>query len=266
VAGPRGGRAAADPAVHLLEPARQRGQYVRRIDQRRPQLLARDSHRGHSARAQPAGRQQQRDVAAHRERSRNSSCRPARWAPSTAAGRRPSQTSSSRSGTNEFHGVRGDTTCRIRRLDATAVRQRRRSGRTRPSRRTLQNWAHRSRRAGHDSETVQRQEPQLLLRDVRKDARRGTDVDHLPHAADAGVPERRLLTPVRSRLHGGRAIRHGGGRRRARASRPLRADLRSTHDAGRRRTRGARSVPEQPDPACAVGPGRAQHHRDGALG
>ena len=40
--------------------------HVRGGHQRRPQLLARDPHRGHSARPQPAGGQQQRDVAADR--------------------------------------------------------------------------------------------------------------------------------------------------------------------------------------------------------
>ncbi len=68
MAGRRGRRAAADPAVHLLEPAGDHRRHVRGGDQRRPQLLARDPHRRHSARPQPAGGQQQRDVAADRGR------------------------------------------------------------------------------------------------------------------------------------------------------------------------------------------------------
>ena len=44
-------------------PGTDRG-HVRGRDQRRPELLARNPHRGPSARQEPAGRQQQRDVAA----------------------------------------------------------------------------------------------------------------------------------------------------------------------------------------------------------
>ncbi len=104
VADRRRRRAAADPAVHLFEPARNHRGNVRRGDQRRPQLLARNPHRRHAARPQPAGRQQQRDVAADRSASRSSSSRPARSAPSSAARRRRSRTSSSSPGRTSSTG------------------------------------------------------------------------------------------------------------------------------------------------------------------
>ena len=95
---------------------------------------------------------------------------------------------------------------------------------------------------------------------------RRTDVDRLPHAADARVPERRLLASLRCRLHGRCPLGHGRRDRRARPADPLRPDLRPAHDARRRRPRDARSLPEQPDSARDVGRRGAQHPRAGAVG
>ena len=87
----------------------------------------------------------------------------------------------------------------------------------------------------------------------------GTDVHRLPLAADARVPERRLLAPLRCRLHGRCPLGHGRGDRRARPADPVRPGLRPALDARRRRQRGAGSLPEQPDSTRGVGRRRAQH-------
>ena len=94
----------------------------------------------------------------------------------------------------------------------------------------------------------------------------GTDVHGLPLAADPGVPERRLLTPLRCRLHRRRPLGHGRRDRRARPAYPLRPGLRPALDARRQRQRGPGSLPEQPGSTRGVGRGVAQHPRTGPLG
>ena len=101
-----------------------------------------------------------------------------------------------KSGTNQFHGSGAvylhGSTLDARPFVAKALNQ------TTPVR-ELQNWAVALGGPIIAAEAVQRQGPQLLLRDVREDARGRTDLDRVPHAADARVPERRLLAPLRCR-------------------------------------------------------------------
>ena len=167
VAGRRGRRPAADPAVHLLEPAGDHRGHVRGGHQRRPQLLARDPDRRHPARPQPAGGQQQRDVAADRGGfGVQAADRHARG----RVRRRPD-------GGRELRGqVRHERLPRVRsglpdgcRLGRQTLRgQGAQPGDPGAGPAEL---GRRRGRADHAAETVQRKGPQLLLRDLRADAR-----------------------------------------------------------------------------------------------
>ena len=161
-------RAAADSAVHLFELARYHRRDVRGGDQRRPQLLARDSHRRHAARPQSAGRQQQRDVAADRGGRRSSSSRPARSAPNIGGGQTAVANFVVKSGTNDFHGS-GAVYLQDAQLRRAAVR---RQG-AQPAHAVARaaEWRRGGWRPDHAA-AVQRAEPQLLLHHVREDAPR----------------------------------------------------------------------------------------------
>ena len=139
VADPGGGRPAAGAAVHLFESARVDRRHVRRGDQRRPQLFARDPR---SKAFRSAATCRAAATTRCRRRPRwwaSSSCRPARSAPNSAAARRRSPTSSSSPGRTTSTG-RARSTCRIRRWTR---------GRSRPRRsaRTFRNGSSRTGRS-----------------------------------------------------------------------------------------------------------------------
>ncbi len=262
MADPGGGRSAAGPAVHLLEPPGYHGRHVRRIDQRRPQLLARNPDRRHSARPQPAGRQQQRDVAAHRDGRASSSSRPARSAPNSAVARRRSRTSSSSPGTNDFHGS-GAFYLQDSSMDARPVPVAKALGQN--SGTGAAELGGRRGRPDHAAEDTAARTAASSMPRSRGPTRK---TRHRPHSVRCRRASSRTATFRVCSMRATRAMPVPGRPSELMPSgaRTIRSDLRSAHHARRRRPGDPRSVPQQCHPARDVGRRGAQHPRAGTVG
>ena len=199
--------------------------------------------------------------------SRSSSCRPARSAPSTAAARRRSPTSWSSRGTNDLHGS-GAVLPAGRRASTREpfVAKALEPAHARCGRCRTGPW-----RMGGPITLpglYQRTGSQLLLRDVREDARsENRRLDGLPDAADAASSRTATSHACFDPGYTGDA-RSGTVVGTDALGRPIRFgqiyDPRTTRVVDGAVV--ARSLPQQPDPTRDVGRGRAQHPRPGPVG
>ena len=197
-------------------------QYVRGRDQRRPQLLARDPHRRHAARPEPAGRQQQRDVAA--DGSHRGVQVPDRYARRRVRRRADGGGQLRRQVRDEpvprvGRGVPDGWKWDARPFVAKALNQ--------PTPvRNQQNGAVAIGGPIILPKLFNGRNRSFFFTTFEKTRARGADVHRVPHAAHPRVPERRLLAALRRRLHQRCALGHGHRHRCARP--PIFASARST--------------------------------------
>ena len=179
----------------------------------------------------------------------------------SAAARRLSRTSSS-SPAPTSSTARARSTCRTRVGRAAVRRQGAQPGHARSRAAELGGRARRADRPAGCTTAA------TAASSSRRSRRRASESRRRPPSARCRRASSRTATSRVSsiRLHRRCPLRHGRRHGRARAAGALRPDLRPALDARRRRPGDARSVPEQPDPARAVGCGGAQHTRAGALG